>query len=142
MLEIAVELATRDSSYDDMAAKFTDHFLWIAHAMNCMGSDGMWDEEDGFYYDVVRFPDGRATRLKVRSMVGLLPICATTVAEPYERTAVPRAVATYTRTPAAHAGTRQEHSSDWTGSSRGGGPRHLCPGGSGEAAPDPRSDAR
>ena len=49
----------------------------------------MWDEEDGFYYDVLRLPDGRATRLKVRSMVGLLPLCATTVIEPWQRERVP-----------------------------------------------------
>ena len=74
-----------------MAAKFVDHFLWIASAMNHMGPDGMWDEEDGFYYDVLRFPDGSATRLKVRSMVGLLPLCATTVIEPWQRERVPQA---------------------------------------------------
>ena len=50
--------------------------------MNGLGPDGMWDEEDGFYYDVLRLPDGRSTRLKVRSIVGLLPICAVTVIEP------------------------------------------------------------
>jgi hypothetical protein len=76
-----------------MAIKFLDHFLWIAHAMNGTGTDGMWDEEDGFYYDVLRLPDGRATRLKVRSIVGLLPLCATTVIEPWQRERVPRLVA-------------------------------------------------
>jgi hypothetical protein len=89
MLEIAVELAAHDPSHAPMASKFIDHFLWIARAMNQMGPDGMWDEEDGFYYDVLRFPDGRAERLKVRSMVGLLPICATTVIEPWQREQVP-----------------------------------------------------
>jgi hypothetical protein len=91
MLEIAVELATHDSFYEDMAMKFADHFLWIAHAMNQTGPEGMWDEEDGFYYDVLRLPDGNARRLKVRSMVGLLPLCATTVIEPWQRERVPRA---------------------------------------------------
>jgi hypothetical protein len=90
MLEIAVELAANDSNYEDMALKFAEHFLWIAHAMNRVGSDGMWDEEDGFYYDVLRLPDGSAQRLKVRSMVGLLPICATTVVEAWQRERVPR----------------------------------------------------
>jgi len=85
MLEIAVELAANNSTYAEMATSFIDHFLWIAKAMNQMGPGGMWDEEDGFYYDVLRFPDGRAERLKVRSMVGLLPICATTVIEPWQR---------------------------------------------------------
>jgi hypothetical protein len=79
MLEIAAELAHSDPDYLDMAVKFTEHFLWIASSMaNMGGSTGMWDEEDGFFYDVLRLPDGRAQRLKVRSMVGLLPLCATT----------------------------------------------------------------
>jgi hypothetical protein len=90
MLEIAVELAAHDPFYEDMAIKFANHFLWIARALNQAGPGGMWDEEDGFYYDVLRFPDGRATRLKVRSMVGLLPLCATTVIEPWQRERVPR----------------------------------------------------
>ena len=60
MLEIAVELAAHDPSYDDLAYKFAEHFLWIGAAMNKAGSDGMWDEEDGFYYDVLRLPDGSA----------------------------------------------------------------------------------
>ena len=85
MLEIAVELAAEDSHYEDMATKFAEHFLWIAHAMNRAGKEGMWDEQDGFYYDVLRLPDGSTQRLKVRSMVGLLPICATTVIEPWQR---------------------------------------------------------
>jgi hypothetical protein len=89
MLEISCELAAYDPSFEDMAIKFADHFLLIAHAMNRMGEGGMWDEEDGFYYDVLRLPDGTATRLKVRSMVGLLPLCATTVIEPWQRERVP-----------------------------------------------------
>ena len=94
MLEIAVELAAHDNSYEDMAIKLGDHFLWIAHAMNHTGPDGMWDEEDGFYYDVLRLPDGSASRLKVRSMVGLLPLCATTVIEPWQRERVPKVLTT------------------------------------------------
>jgi hypothetical protein len=89
MLEISVELAAHDPFFETMAVKFGDHFLWIAHAMNQLGAGGMWDEEDGFYYDVLRLPDGSATRLKVRSMVGLLPLCATTVIEPWQRDLVP-----------------------------------------------------
>ncbi len=85
MMEIAVELTAVDPSYEDMVTKFGEHLLWIAKAMNQAGPDGMWDEEDGFYYDVLRLPDGTATRLKVRSMVGLLPLCATTVIEPWQR---------------------------------------------------------
>jgi hypothetical protein len=79
MMEIAAELAMTDPDYIDMALKFTEHFLWIASAMLHMGgSGGMWDEEDGFFYDVLRLPNGQAQRLKVRSMVGLLPLCAAT----------------------------------------------------------------
>ena len=92
MLEISFELAAHDSFYEDMAMKFADHLLWIARAMNQAGPDGMWDEADGFYYDVLRLPDGSATRLKVRSMVGLLPLCATTVIEPWQRERAPRVV--------------------------------------------------
>jgi hypothetical protein len=90
MLEISVELAAYDSFFEDMAIKFGEHFLWIAHAMNQMGPGGMWDDADGFYYDVLRLPDGRTSRLKVRSMVGLLPICAASVIEPWQRERVPR----------------------------------------------------
>jgi len=94
MLEIAIEIAAKDPTYQSLATKFVDHFLWIAHAMNRVGNDaGMWDEEDGFYYDVLRLPDGRAQRLKVRSMVGLLPLCATTVIEPWQREHVPQVLA-------------------------------------------------
>ena len=89
MLEIAVEIAARDRSYEYLATKFLDHILWIAQAINASGSDGMWDNEDGFYYDVLRLPNGSATRLKVRSMVGLLPLCATTLIEPWQRELVP-----------------------------------------------------
>jgi hypothetical protein len=79
MLEIAIELALTDPDYEDMALKFSQHFLWIASAMAHLGQDtGMWDEDDGFFYDVLRLPNGRAQRLKVRSMVGLLPLCAAT----------------------------------------------------------------
>ena len=90
MLEISAELATHDSFFEDLAIKFAEHFLWIAQGINRVGQDGMWDEEDGFYYDVLRLPDGQATRLKVRSMVGLLPICAATIIEPLQRERVPR----------------------------------------------------
>ncbi len=82
MLEIAVELALKDRSFEDMALKFAEHFLWIASSMVHLGDDvGMWDEEDGFFYDVLRLPGGRGQRLKVRSMVGLLPLCAVTTFE-------------------------------------------------------------
>jgi hypothetical protein len=79
MLQIAGTLALTDPDYADMALKFVQHFLWIASSMaNVGGGTGMWDEEDGFFYDVLRLPNGQAQRLKVRSMVGLLPLCAAT----------------------------------------------------------------
>jgi mannosylglycerate hydrolase MGH1-like protein len=87
-MELAVELASHDKIYEDMVFKFVEHFLYIAAAMNRPGQDGMWDEEDGFYYDLLRLPDGSATRLKVRSMVGLLPLAATTVIEKSQRESV------------------------------------------------------
>jgi hypothetical protein len=93
MLEIGVELTAQNPAYESLTAKYADHFLWIASAVNRLGNDGMWDEEDGFYYDVLRLPDGSSTRLKVRSMVGLLPLCATTVIEPWQRERIPNLVA-------------------------------------------------
>jgi hypothetical protein len=82
MLEICAELSLERPAYIDMALKFIEHYLWIAASMAHAGDDvGMWDEEDGFFYDVLRQPDGQAQRLKVRSMVGLLPLCAVTVFE-------------------------------------------------------------
>jgi hypothetical protein len=89
MLEIAVELAAHEPAYEELATNVGLQFMLIARAMNGIGPDGMWDEEDGFYYDVLRLPDGSATRLKVRSMVGLLPLCATTVVERWQRERVP-----------------------------------------------------
>ena len=96
MLEIGIELAANDPAYDDLTTKFVEHFVWIANALNRVGDDGMWDEEDGFYYDVLRLPDGSAQRLKVRSLVGLLPLAATTVIEPWQRERVPHLVARVT----------------------------------------------
>jgi hypothetical protein len=89
LAEIALELAVQDPSFEDMVLKFVEHFLWIASAMNRQGPEGLWDEEDGFYYDLLRFPDGRTQKLKVRSMVGLLPLCATLVVEERERQRIP-----------------------------------------------------
>ena len=78
-----------EPAYEDLATNYAALFVLIARAMNGIGPAGMWDEEDGFYYDVLRLPDGRATRLKVRSMVGLLPLCATTIIEKWQRERVP-----------------------------------------------------
>jgi hypothetical protein len=83
MLRIAVELALTHPVYEEFVSKFFEHTLWIAGAMDRVGEnhDDMWDEEDGFFYDVLRLPDGRSTRLKVRSMVGLLPLAAVAIFE-------------------------------------------------------------
>jgi hypothetical protein len=89
MLEISFELAAHDRAYEELARNYAVEFLLIARAMNGIGPGGMWDEEDGFYYDVLRSPDGSATRLKVRSMVGLLPLCAVTAIEKFQREQVP-----------------------------------------------------
>ncbi len=93
MLDLAFELTLHDPTYEDMIVKFVEHFFFIASAMNKPGSDSMWDEEDGFYYDLLRLPDGSATRLKVRSLVGLLPLCATTIVEASVRERFPGVMA-------------------------------------------------
>jgi hypothetical protein len=90
MLELAIELSVHDKVYEDMVLKFIEHFTYIAAAMNRLGDEGMWDEEDGFYYDMLRIPNGITTRLKVRSMVGLLPLCAATVVEQWQLNHIPR----------------------------------------------------
>ena len=76
MLRIAIELARTNRVYEDIASKFFEHFLFIASAMNRAGGDGLWDEDDGFYYDRIRLPNGAAMPLKVRSLVGLIPLFA------------------------------------------------------------------
>jgi hypothetical protein len=84
MLQLALELALHAPAYQGIAGKFYEHFLWINAAMDRVGeqADELWDEADGFFYDVLRFPDGNAVRLKVRSLVGLLSLAASTVVEP------------------------------------------------------------
>ena len=81
MLDIALILADDDEFYEEIAYKFAEHFMWIAHAMDRIGEhrDEMWDPQDGFFYDLLRLPNGEGMRLKVRSLVGLLPLCASTV---------------------------------------------------------------
>jgi len=95
MLEIACELAAHDPTYEDLAANYAVQLMLIARSLNAVGADGMWDEGDGFYYDVLRLPNGTSTRLKVRSMVGLLPLCATTVTEREQREKMPKLVAQF-----------------------------------------------
>jgi hypothetical protein len=84
MLAIAMELAREDAAYEDVASKFWEHFLYIAHAMNHLGDERsrLWNEEDGFYYDVLCLPDGTGFPMKVRSMVGLIPLFAVETLEP------------------------------------------------------------
>ena len=84
LLAIAMELAKEDPSYEDVASKFWEHFLYIAHAMNNRGDDEvrLWDEQDGFFYDVLHLPEGRPFPMKVRSMVGLIPLFAVETLEP------------------------------------------------------------
>jgi Glycosyl hydrolase family 63 C-terminal domain len=84
MMAIALELAKEDPAYEDVASKFFEHFVHIAHAMNDMGPGGrsLWDEEDGFYYDVLHLPNGEEHFLKIRSMVGLIPLFAVETLEP------------------------------------------------------------
>ncbi|HEX9818560.1 MAG TPA: glucosidase, partial [Methylomirabilota bacterium] len=90
MLAIALELAREDPSYQDVASKFFEHFVYIAHAMDDMGHEGLslWDEADGFYYDVLH-ADGHHRPLKVRSMVGLVPLFAVETLEPEVIDALP-----------------------------------------------------
>ena len=103
MLDWLQNLAEHDDSYQEMIVKFSQHFLFIAAAMNKKGSEGMWDEEDGFYYDLLRLPDGSATKLKVRSLVGLLPLCATSIIEKVQRERIPAAMAVIQGKPAQDA---------------------------------------
>ena len=99
MLQIAIELAIQNPSYENMVIKFAKHFGWIALAMENVGDkhESMWDEEDGFFYDILRLPDGSVTRLKVRSLVGLLPLCAATVFHGEVRKHMPGVVQTLGR---------------------------------------------
>jgi hypothetical protein len=92
MVEMALELCEYDPMYEEITFKFIQHFMWIAYAMDRLGEhhDEMWDEQDGFFYDLLRLPDGQAMRLKVRSLVGLLPLCASTVFEPDFTTRYPK----------------------------------------------------
>ncbi len=85
LMRIALELALHDRAYEDIATKFFEHFLYIAKAMSNMGGDqgiGLWDEEDQFFYDVLRSPDGSMIPLRVRSMIGLIPFYAVEIIEP------------------------------------------------------------
>jgi hypothetical protein len=83
LMRIALELAQRNNVYEDIATKFFEHFLQIAEAMTTVGDGiGLWDEEDGFFYDVLNLPNGQMIPLKIRSMVGLIPLFAVETLEP------------------------------------------------------------
>lgn len=84
LLAIALELARKDRAYEDVASKFWEHFIFIAHAMNNIGRDNveLWNEEDGFYYDVLHTREGRHIPMRVHSMVGLIPLFAVETLEP------------------------------------------------------------
>jgi hypothetical protein len=84
MLAIALELAAGDATYQDVASKFWEHFIYIARAMNHLGDDGLclWNEKDGFFYDVLQLSNGSRVPLRVRSMVGLIPLNAVQIMEP------------------------------------------------------------
>jgi hypothetical protein len=87
LLEIAMELGRHNPSYEDVASKFFEHFMYIAHAMNTLG---LWDEDDGFFYDALRLPNGSVQPLKVRSMVGLIPLFAVSTVEDADLAQLPR----------------------------------------------------
>ena len=84
LMRIALELSKHNHVYEDIASKFFEHFLNIASAMSCMFSDdiGLWDDEDQFFYDVLCLPDNQRVRLRIRSMVGLIPLFAVETLEP------------------------------------------------------------
>jgi hypothetical protein len=84
LMRIALELAKHNHVYEDIATKFFEHFLYIAKAMDNIGDKGigLWDDQDEFFYDVLRFPDGKLLPLRIRSMVGLIPLFAVEVLEP------------------------------------------------------------
>jgi hypothetical protein len=91
LLRIALELAHDDPAYEDIASKFFEHFLYIAAALNDLGGSGMglWDDDDEFFYDALHFPDGTVQRLRVRSLVGLIPLFAVQTIEPATLERVP-----------------------------------------------------
>ena len=89
LMRIALVLAETNKAYEDIASKFFEHFLLIAESMAQLGNGGLWDEAEGFFYDVIRLPDGTARSLQVRTMVGLIPLFAVEVLEPDQLTQVP-----------------------------------------------------
>ena len=128
MLQIAIELALHDPAYERMVVKFAKHFMWIASAMENLGNakESMWDEEDGFFYDILRLPDGSATRLKVRSLVGLLPLCATAVFHGQVRMFMPEVVSKLTKFLRRHPRMKESLSLESATRDGAGGTRLLA----------------
>jgi len=89
MLRIALELARYNDTYEDIASKFFEHFLYIGTAINTIGGEGLWDPQDGFYYDILNLPRGVRQAIKIRSMVGLIPVFAVDTLEPEVIDALP-----------------------------------------------------
>ena len=141
MLELALALLDHDESYEEFVLKFVERFFWIAAAVDPVGEhpDEMWDEEDGFFYDVLRLPDGTGTRLKVRSLVGLLPICATTVIEADLLDRYPQIAEQVGDLPRAQPGPADQYRRP--GCARCPWPADPVPGKRGQAAAHPGPDA-
>lgn len=91
MVELGIKLASLDPTYEDDVLQFVEHFVWIAKSINAFEAEGMWNEQDGFYYDTLQLPHGGKKRLKIRSIFGLLPLCAVSVIEPWQREMAPLA---------------------------------------------------
>ena len=142
MAELAIELAAHDSTYEDMVVKFAEHFYYIAAAMNKPGATACGTRRTGSTTTCCVLPDGSTTRLKVRSMVGLLPLCATTVIEKGQRERIPRAMAQmsdrFRRMPEL-AELHPPNRAGTLGHSRAG---NSGPGQPGATPSDPREDAR
>ncbi|MGE5762695.1 MAG: MGH1-like glycoside hydrolase domain-containing protein, partial [Mycobacterium leprae] len=130
LLEIAVELATDDPMYVEQALTLFEHFAWIAVAMNRIGADNesLWDEEDGFFYDLLRLPDGGATRLEVRSLVGLLPLAATTTIRGQVHSQFPELINQARKFIERHPTVMATISAAAPGAARPGGPRDVGAG--------------
>ena len=141
MLEIAVELAARDPTYEEMATKFGEQFLWIARAMNSTGPDGMWDEEDGFYYDVLRVPDGSASASRCALSSAC---CRCAPSRSSNRTSGRSYPTSWPRSPNGDAGCRTSSTAFMRRgpATRRGRARHHGDGQPGPAAPDPDAHAR
>ena len=142
MIEIAVELAAHDPTYEELASTYTMEFMLIAHAMNTVGPAGMWDEEDGFYYDVLRLPDGSAQRLKVRSMVGSVAAVRRDLRRQVAARARAQAGRDIPEPDAADAGTSRGNPRDRTRTFRRRGAGHHRSRKREQAAPHPDPHAR